>query len=92
MVSNDFALDTVISDVQELNGLLFAFQDIKCQHLRAGLMELQHGNSGRVLLADYYGTGLKDEFLFVEHLDYLKKKVLLMTSTPLTPASSFLTS
>jgi len=82
LVANDLTLENVINDVQELNDRIFAFQDLECRHLKSGLIDLQHGNSGRVLLADYYSAGLRGDFLFVEHLDYLNKAGAIDNTDP----------
>jgi len=95
LAPSDLTLDSVISDVQELNDRLFAFQDIECRHLKSGLMHMQHGASGRVFLSDYYAAGLRGDFLFVEHIDFLKKLGAIDDTDPNHPSviiANFLTS
>merc|ERR1719410_420254 len=95
LVTNDFTMDNVVHDVQELNDRLFAFQDIECRAIKAGLVDLQHGNTGRVLLADYFAAGLRGDFLFVEHMDYLRTAGALDENDPDHPSviiANFLTS
>jgi len=66
-------LDSVVAEVHALSDHLGAYQDIGCKHLKAGLVEIQHGSTGRVLLSDFYHTGLQGKHLFIEHTDFLRK-------------------
>jgi len=93
--ANDLSLSNVIEDVQELNDRLFTFQDVECRTLKAGLADMEFENTGRVLLSDFYSAGLRGDFLFVEHIDYLRKAGALDESNPNHPSviiANFLTS
>merc|ERR1719454_2762182 len=82
----EFTFGRVIDEVQELNDRLGAFQDIECRSLKAGLADMEYKNTGRVLLSDFYRAGLKKEFLFIEHVDYLRKLGALDESDPKHPS------
>merc|ERR1740121_1832652 len=69
----EFTFGRVMDEVQELNDRLGAFQDLECRSLKAGLADMEYKNTGRVLLSDFYRAGLNGEFLFTEHVDYLRK-------------------
>jgi len=86
LVPQDTSLDGVIADVNTLNDRLFEYQDIECRHIKTGLMDLQHGDSGRVLLADFYAAGLKGDFLFVEHPQWLRNNGAIDDSDPNHPS------
>lgn len=89
------SLDSVVEDVQALTDRLFKFQDLECRTLKSGLVNLEYKGSGRVLLSDYYSAGLRGDFLFVEHTDYLRKLGVLDETDPNHPSviiSNFLTS
>merc|ERR1719401_391496 len=79
-------LDTVIEEAQELNDRLGAYQDIECRSLKAGLADMEYKGTGRVLLSDFYRAGMKQEFLFIEHVDYLRKLGALDESDPKHPS------
>merc|ERR1719203_2240817 len=34
---------------------------------------MEHRGTGRVLLSDFYREGLRGDFLFIEHVDFLRK-------------------
>jgi len=84
--AGDLSLGRVIEEVQELNERLGAFQDIECRSLKAGLADMEFGNTGRVLLSDFYDAGFKGHFLFVEHIDYLRNLGALDESDPKHPS------
>jgi len=95
LVPQDTMLEAVIQDVNGLNEQLFAFQDIECRRIKGGLMDIEHGNSGRVLLADFYEVGFKGDFLFVEHSEWLRRNGVLDDTDPSHPSviiANFLTS
>jgi len=68
-----FTAEAVVEEVRELNDRLGSFQDIECRSLKARLAELEHRNTGRVLLSDFYRAGMSGDFLFNEHIDFLRK-------------------
>merc|ERR1719251_791496 len=56
---------------------------------------MEHKNTGRVLLSDFYSAGLRGDFLFVEHIDFLRRTGCLDESDPDHPSviiTNFLTS
>jgi len=69
----DHSLESVYEEVQELSDSLGAYQDISCRTLKAGLGEIEHKNTGRVLLSDFYRVGLEGTHLFIEHTDFLRR-------------------
>lgn len=92
---NALTLHTVIRDVEVLNDRIFAFQDIECRTLKAGLADMEYNDTGRLLLSDFYKAGLRGDFLFVEHIDFLRKAGALDESNPNHPSviiANFLTS
>jgi len=81
------SLESVSEDIKELNDRLGAFQDIECKSLKAGLVDIEYKNTGRVLLSDFYRVGLKGGgFLFVEHIDFLRRLGALDESDPKHPS------
>jgi len=82
----EFTLDTVVEEVQELNDRLGAFQNLDCRSIKAGLMDIEHKGSGRVLLSDFYHEGLQGGHLFIEHADYLRRLGALDESDVLHPS------
>merc|ERR1719362_1896504 len=84
--AEEWSLERVIEEVQELNERLGAFQDIECRSLKASLADMEFRNTGRVLLSDFYREGLKGKFLFVEHVDYLRNLGALDESDPKHPS------
>merc|ERR1719188_710184 len=82
----EFTFERVIAEVQELNDRLGAFQDIECRSLKAGLADMEYKNTGRVLLSDFYRAGLDGKFLFMEHVDYLRRLGALDETDPKHPS------
>merc|ERR1719517_70246 len=83
--ADECSFGRVIEEVQELNDRLGGFQDIECQSIKAGLAAMEFRGTGRVLLSDFYSLGLKGEFLFTEHVDYLRTLGALDESDPEYP-------
>jgi len=93
--ANHLSLANVVADVQALTDRLFKFQDVECRALKTGLIGLEYKNTGRVLLPDFYAAGLRGDFLFVEHVDYLRRAGALDETDPNHPSviiTNFLTS
>jgi len=84
--TDDFSLDHVILEVQEINDRLGLFQNIECRSLKGALVDIEYKNTGRVLLSDFYREGLKGEYLFIEQTDYLRKLGALDESDPRHPS------
>merc|ERR1719361_2898387 len=85
LLVEDFTLEHVIREVQEINDRLGVFQNIECRSLKGALADMEYRNTGRVLLSDFYREGMKGEFLFIEHVDYLRKLGALDESDPRHP-------
>merc|ERR550539_1320375 len=86
LLVEDFTLEHVIREVQEINDRLGVFQNIECRSLKGALADLEYKNTGRVLLSDFYREGMKGEFLFIEQIDYLRKLGALDESDPRHPS------
>jgi len=84
--AEDFSLEHVIREVQEINDRLGIFQNIECRSLKGALVDLEYKNTGRVLLSDFYREGMKGEYLFIEQTDYLRKLGALDESDPRHPS------
>jgi len=82
----DYTLESVVHEVISLNENLGKYQDISCKTLKGGLVDIEYKNTGRVLLTDFYREGLKGEFLFIEHADFLRKLGALDESDPKHPS------
>merc|ERR1719188_1011601 len=80
-----FSLENLVQEVQELNDRLGLFQNLECRSLKGALVDLEYRNTGRVLLSDFYREGLKGDFLFIEHTDYLRKLGALDETDPKHP-------
>jgi len=81
----DYSLDSVYEEVRELSDSLGSYQDISCRHLKAGLGEIEHKNTGRVLMSDFYRVGLEGKHLFIEHTDFLRRLGALDETDPKHP-------
>merc|ERR1719436_2224098 len=84
--AEDFTLDHVTREVQEINDRLGVFQNIECRSLKGALADLEFKGTGRVLLSDFYREGMKGEYLFIEQADYLRKLGALDESDPRHPS------
>merc|ERR1719433_799380 len=82
----DFTLEHVTREVQEINDRLGVFQNIECRSLKGALADLEYRGTGRVLLSDFYREGMKGEYLFIEQADYLRKLGALDESDPRHPS------
>merc|ERR1719476_930684 len=82
----DYTLESVVHEVNILNENLGKYQDISCKTLKGGLVDIEYKNTGRVLLTDFHREGLKGEFLFIEHADFLRKLGALDESDPKHPS------
>merc|ERR1719188_689126 len=47
---------------------------------------MEYRGTGRVLLSEFYRTGLQGDFLFIEHADFLRKLGALDESDPKHPS------
>merc|ERR1719384_2836912 len=84
--SEDYSLEHVIREVQEINDRLGVFQNLECRSLKGALADMEYKNTGRVLLSDFYREGMKGEYLFIEQVDYLRKLGALDESDPRHPS------
>jgi len=85
LVADELSLGSVIEVVREVNDRLGDFQDMECRSLKAGLASMEYAGTGRVFLSDFYSAGLRGEFLFVEHVDWLRRLGALDESNPEHP-------
>jgi len=81
----DFSLESVIAEATAVSDSLGAYQEISCRNLKAGLSEIEHKSTGRVLMSDFYRVGLEGEHLFIEHTDFLRRLGALDESDPQHP-------
>merc|ERR1719188_1302161 len=86
LVVEDFTLEHVTRDVQEITDRLGVFQNIECRSLKGALVDIEYKGTGRVLLSDFYREGKKGEFLFVEQAEYLRRLGALDESDPHHPS------
>merc|ERR1719469_1743842 len=86
LYAEDFTLEHVVREVQEINDRLGVFQNIECRSLKGALADMEYRNTGRVLLSDFYREGMKGEFLFIEPTEYLRKLGALDESDPRHPS------
>jgi len=56
------------------------WQDSECKDLRKSLLKVEHGDSGRVLVKDFYGSALAGQWQFSESVPYLSEIGALDTS------------
>merc|ERR1719384_1516430 len=84
--TEDFTLEHVTREVQEINDRLGVFQNIECRSLKGALVDLEYKNTGRVSLSDFYREGMKGEYLFIEQTDYLRRLGALDESDPQHPS------
>merc|ERR1719480_40918 len=82
----DLSLENVAEEVMELNDRLGAYQDISCKTLKAGLADIDHTGTGRVLMSDFYRVGLTGDHLFIEHTDFLRRLGALDETDPHHPS------
>jgi len=66
----DFA--QVADVVKEMGHRFGAFQDQECRGLKEILVAMEHRDTGRVRLSDFYHGGLGSEWQFSESVDYLR--------------------
>jgi len=85
LVPAGYSLESVYGEVQELSDSLGAYQDISCRLLKSGLGEIEHKNTGRVLMSDFYRVGLEGKHLFIEHTDFLRRLGALDETDPQHP-------
>eukprot|EP00927_Polykrikos_kofoidii_P032955 TRINITY_DN2792_c0_g2_i6.p1 TRINITY_DN2792_c0_g2~~TRINITY_DN2792_c0_g2_i6.p1 ORF type:complete len:628 (-),score=78.64 TRINITY_DN2792_c0_g2_i6:457-2064(-) len=62
-------LQTVVSDIVLSFG---SFWHTECDNVRATLVKLDRGGTGRVLLSDFHGAALEGEWRFGESVEYLR--------------------
>jgi len=86
LLSPELTLDNVVEEVLALSDRLGSFQDFECKSLKAALVEIEHKDTGRVLLSDFYREGLKGAYLFNEHVDFLRRLGALDESDPEHPS------
>merc|ERR1719471_1247500 len=61
------------------------FNDDLCQDLKSTLLNVEHGDTGSLLLKDFYRVGLRGHWNFTETEDYLRVLGALDESNPKAP-------
>jgi len=61
------------------------FNDDLCQDLKSTLLNVEHGDTGSLLLTDFYRVGLRGHWNFTETEDYLRVLGALDESDPKAP-------
>jgi hypothetical protein len=79
----DFA--DALDIVEEVNEQYGVFQDFECQELKEKLLDIEHGSTGRVRLADFYHKALDGHWQFSENVEYLREAGSLDESDPDDP-------
>jgi len=62
------------------------WQDSECMALKGDLMRYERGDTGRVLLRDFYSAALNGSFQYTESKEYLRELGVLDESTPSQPS------
>jgi len=62
------------------------WQDGECTAIKSDLMRYERGDTGRVLLRDFYGAALNGSFQYTESKEYLRELGVLDESTPSQPS------
>mmetsp|Transcript_14656 Transcript_14656/g.33567 ORF Transcript_14656/g.33567 Transcript_14656/m.33567 type:complete len:551 (+) Transcript_14656:39-1691(+) len=62
------------------------WQDSECIALKEDLMQHEHGETGRVLLKDFYGAALNGSFQYTESKEYLREHGILDETNPSQPS------
>mmetsp|Transcript_29806 Transcript_29806/g.52950 ORF Transcript_29806/g.52950 Transcript_29806/m.52950 type:complete len:554 (+) Transcript_29806:102-1763(+) len=68
--------------VEEIGERYGRWQDAECRDLKSLLMNIEHADSGRVLLKDFYGSALGGNWQFSESVPYLRELGALDESDP----------
>lgn len=89
-ITNPFAageleFEDVLYIVEEVNEQYGVAQDVECKELRDKLLEFEHQGTGRVRLADFYGSKLNGAWQFSESAAYLRQLGALDESDPKDP-------
>merc|ERR1719382_688798 len=66
----DFA--SVVRIVEEVGGHFGQFQDLECRPMKSALVDMEEGETGRVLLSNFYGDTLNGGWQFKESQEYLR--------------------
>jgi len=62
------------------------WQDGECTAMKTDLMKYERGDTGRVLLRDFYGAALNGSFQYTESKEYLRELGVLDESVPSQPS------
>jgi len=77
----------VVAVVEEIGDRYGSWQDGECRQLKAELVALEDHGTGRVRLADFYGSAINDgKWQFSESADYLRQLGALDESDPASPS------
>jgi len=84
MARTTFAMTTqVLEEVADRYG---RWQDSECLALKEDLMKYERGDTGRVLLKDFYGAALNGSFQYTESKEYLREHGILDETNPSQPS------
>merc|ERR1719436_526229 len=79
----EITFQNVASVVEEVGERYGRWQDKECRTLKNDLVAMEHRGTGRVRLADFYGSALKHgNWQFSESIDYLRQLGALDESDP----------
>jgi len=83
---NEFNFDDAAEAAVEMGRHFGAFQNMECKALKAKLVDMEHGGSGRVTLTKFYSGCGQMDWPFIESVDYLRNLGALDDSDPLNPS------
>jgi len=76
------SFNTTSKIVEEIGERFGAWQNAECLDLKGALMKIEHHDTGRVLLKDFYSGALDGDWQFSESVDYLRQLGALDDSDP----------
>ncbi|CAE7521747.1 HERC4 [Symbiodinium microadriaticum] len=85
-VQGNFSFRAATQIVEEIGERYGRWQDAECRDLKSLLMKIEHADTGRVLLKDFYGSALDGNWQFSESVDYLRELGALDESDPANKA------
>jgi len=80
--TNKVAFEATSQVMEEIGERFGRWQNRECQDLKSALLKMEDGNSGRVLLKDFYGHALDGAWQFTESVDYLRELGALDETNP----------
>jgi len=80
------SFSTTTQVLEEVANRYGRWQDTECIALKQDLMKYEHGETGRVLLKDFYHAALNGSFQYTESKEYLREHGILDESNPVQPS------